>query len=323
MGDTSVKIMFSQSFNVGDFCGCWFAPLIAGRPGIVLPGANSLAVVGSILHWNVKYNWGPGFIAPANRLGPLTKHVFALRGPVSRAQALASPQRSAEVPPVYGDLGSLASWYYQPHEQRRTYNICFIPHMSDGGIRTPFMRRVTRWPGVRVISIFSRIFDLMDQIVRCEFVFSSTMHGLIFSDSYDVPNAHMFLTDTLDGQQHKFKDYFASVGRPHRAQEWVGRRKPTHQEVLEIVQRERAAYRPSVNLLPFWRAAPMHAAAYNRTRAKHFMWSRKFASHFTRLLRERADHTDKEYAQFAKRLKEELPVRRGRARTGWRAAHAP
>ena len=161
----------------------------------------------------------PGFIAAGNKLQPSTEKLFAMRGPVSRAQVQASPRlhpRLGEVPRVYGDLGSLMAWYYQPRVQTRTYNICFIPHMSDGGMRTPFMRRAAEWPGVKVISIFSRLFDLMDQIVRrplaaspprrrdpppphslpllahaacahrCQFVFSSTMHGLIFSDSYDV-----------------------------------------------------------------------------------------------------------------------------------------
>ena len=58
VADEYVRIMFSQSFNVGDFCGCWFAPLIAGRPAVVLPGSNALAVVGSILHWGIRYQWG-------------------------------------------------------------------------------------------------------------------------------------------------------------------------------------------------------------------------------------------------------------------------
>jgi pyruvyltransferase len=50
----------------------------------------------------------------------------------------------------------------------------------------------------------------MNEIVECECVLSSTLHGIIVSESYGIPNAHMELSDKGIGEYHKFDDDFQS-----------------------------------------------------------------------------------------------------------------
>lgn len=56
--------------------------------------------------------------------------------------------------------------------------------------------------------------DFIDQICSCEIILSSSLHGIIIADAYQIPNIWI----TLTHQEHpddnfKFKDYFLSVGK--------------------------------------------------------------------------------------------------------------
>jgi hypothetical protein len=85
-----------------------------------------------------------------------------------------------------------------------------MPHMVDQD--SPFVNMETRLS--RHWHCRSIIFD-RNEIFKCEFFLSSTIHGIIISDSYGIPNAHMKkLTDKVKGEYHKFDHgYFQSVYR--------------------------------------------------------------------------------------------------------------
>jgi hypothetical protein len=53
------------------------------------------------------------------------------------------------------------------------------------------------------------------EIASCDFIMSSSLHGLIAADALGVPSVWMHLRDI--GGHWKFYDYFASVGRVERA----------------------------------------------------------------------------------------------------------
>jgi hypothetical protein len=56
-------------------------------------------------------------------------------------------------------------------------------------------------------------------IASCDFVVSSSLHGLIAADAFGIPNVWVRWSDRVAGGSWKFLDYFRSVGRPERGPE--------------------------------------------------------------------------------------------------------
>jgi hypothetical protein len=64
-----------------------------------------------------------------------------------------------QISKVYGDLGLLMSWFYQPHDQTKTHSLCLIPHYVD--MRSPFVRLIRQqWKGSHVIDIAGPLFAI-------------------------------------------------------------------------------------------------------------------------------------------------------------------
>ena len=49
----------------------------------------------------------------------------------------------------------------------------------------------------------------MKQINSCKFILSSSLHGLIFADSYNIPNHKIIISDKIIGGDYKYKDYYS------------------------------------------------------------------------------------------------------------------
>ena len=56
----------------------------------------------------------------------------------------------------------------------------------------------------------SDIEGLVDDILSCEVILSSSLHGIIFSHAYGVPAYHVQFTDFFKNGNFKFTDYYSS-----------------------------------------------------------------------------------------------------------------
>lgn len=162
------------------------------------------------IHHNIV--WGSGARNDTEPPKKRPKKVLAVRGPKTRALLL---QCGIDCPEVYGDPVLLLPRIYQPVRHQPHYSLGIIPHMYD--LDDLVVRNLqARYPEqVRIIDVkhYSDWHEVVDQILDCELILSSSLHGLIMADAYGVPNVWMKCSDkTFDGA-FKYQDYLLSVGR--------------------------------------------------------------------------------------------------------------
>jgi hypothetical protein len=60
--------------------------------------------------------------------------------------------------------------------------------------------------------VFDPPADVVGAIAGCDFVLSSSLHGLVVADSFGIPNAWLRVSDRQRGEGFKYRDYYAAFG---------------------------------------------------------------------------------------------------------------
>ncbi len=167
------------------------------------------SVIGSILdhvHYSNLIVWGSGFKSPKSKIKVQPELIKSVRGPYTRKLLLDS---GIECPDVYGDPGLLISHLYKP-KQNKIYKLGFIPHYID--MNTDIIKSASLNKDINIIDIKSGIHDVVNEVLKCEVIASSSLHGLIIADSYLIPNIWIKLSNNIAGGNFKYLDYYASLG---------------------------------------------------------------------------------------------------------------
>jgi pyruvyltransferase len=166
---------------------------------------SNASLLGSILHMYPPdfegYVLGSGFIKERYNRKDHKWKVLLLRGPLSAIQCGVNENVS------FGDPGILASLVYK-EEKIKKYKLGIIPHSSDFDI----VKNMNFGEGVFLINARKSPKKVAEDIMKCEHIASSSLHGLIFADSYHIPNIHLKFGDNLIGGLHKFNDYYLGMG---------------------------------------------------------------------------------------------------------------
>lgn len=172
----------------------------------------NLLCIGSIISWMTTSKsviWGSGVVYPNQRISAKPLKVCAVRGPLTREYLI---NNGVECPEIYGDPALLFPRYYQPRKTSMRYELGLIPHFRDKN--NPLVNRWRQRKDVLIIDVQDvkdwRTF--IDQINMCKCICSSSLHGIIVSDAYGVPNAW---GEFVGGEKKRFAfyDYLASVHR--------------------------------------------------------------------------------------------------------------
>lgn len=173
----------------------------------VSDAGRRLLLIGSVAHRVLEAD----VVAGVGTKGvPLPSHassvrVLGVRGPITTS-AFRNVGHKLEDLSFELDPGLLVPQIYEKRLSKTTVvpnRVIHVPHYRD----ERFMRPV---PGVRIVSIDRRPADLVVEIARSEFVFTSSLHALIFAHALGRP---AMLTAPLKGEPMlKYQDYFASVG---------------------------------------------------------------------------------------------------------------
>lgn len=201
--------------NFGDYLSPLLVEMLSGKAVHYAPVHKAeMMAIGSILPrerkarrfgWSRRLHvWGAGTDAEDRHFS--ARHYYhALRGQKSAAQV-----EGLATLPALGDPGLLAAHWWSGREVvAKRYRIGLIPHYVDQ--QNAGLRDVARLPGVRLIDVFWPVEDVLRAIQACDFVFSSSMHGLIVADAFGVPNRRLRLSSGLISD-FKFVDYYSAFG---------------------------------------------------------------------------------------------------------------
>jgi len=149
--------------------------------------------------------WGAGIGSTSEKINPKTK-ILSVRGPISRAWAMRS---GAECPDVCGDPGMLMPLLYDPTSSGPA-RVGVIPHFVDQV--HVFSSDLAQDQNAKMIDILDTPESVADAVVGCEFVVSSSLHGLVVSMAYGVPCVWVKFSDRICGDGIKYYDFAMSVG---------------------------------------------------------------------------------------------------------------
>lgn len=193
--------------------------------------------------------WGSGLMRNDMPIPHKPQKVYSVRGPLTRRELL---NRGIDCPEVYGDPGLLVSRYYRPRVIKK-YDLGIIPHYVDED--NPVLEKFCKLhPEVLIIHMrgYKHWHDIPDQILSCRKIISSSLHGLILSDSYGVPNSWVRLSNKISGGDFKYLDYFASVGRLETNPHIIA----NYRDLEEIFDHNRFELATSINYDVIFNACP-------------------------------------------------------------------
>jgi pyruvyltransferase len=149
--------------------------------------------------------FGTGLISKPAEPVEMTKATFlAVRGPETRKNII------GDVPEIYGDPGILLPLIYNPSIEKK-HKLGIIPHYAD---RKTYIHQ----PGGHRIDIQAHWKKVIEEILSCETIMSSSLHGIIAAEAYGIPAIWAKWSENIIGGEFKFQDYFLGTRR--------GRQKP-------------------------------------------------------------------------------------------------
>lgn len=208
----------SYPFNLGDTLALPIINYFLSKKGIKIDkevsGKKHLFTVGSggLRSFQDTTIWGTGIMYDGLKGKWFEKYWYAnhrhldiraVRGPLTRDLFL---KLGHKCPEVYGDPGILMPLIYQPSVTEKKHDYMVIPQYTTENEVRKYI------PGDQLISMNTNDYkSVIDRIVSCRKVYSSSLHGIILAEAYGIPA--VFFRGIPSIVDFKYKDYYASTGR--------------------------------------------------------------------------------------------------------------
>ncbi|WP_298952425.1 polysaccharide pyruvyl transferase family protein [uncultured Nonlabens sp.] len=212
---SEIFIQKKQKENYGDLLGKYLVEKISGKK-VTWVRAQKFNIrnlysplyvtIGSVLAHINKYCtvWGSGINHKDESIA--SARFLSVRGPLSRKRIL---ELGYECPMVYGDPALLLPLYYKPKVVKK-HALGIIPHITDLEIAKKLYGHRN---GVKIIDFNTNdIEETTSEILSCEQILSSSLHGVIVAHAYQIPAVQVKFSDHIFGDGVKYHDYLLSVG---------------------------------------------------------------------------------------------------------------
>jgi pyruvyltransferase len=113
--------------------------------------------------------------------------------------------------------------YVFPISRSLRYRLGIVPHFVDYNHPTILCWKRRFGEDVLIIDVLRPPKAVIYDITQCEHILSSSLHGLIIADSYNIPNMRFAIRETMSHiHDYKYLDYYTALGIPHRVLEITG-----------------------------------------------------------------------------------------------------
>jgi len=201
----TMKSFWYQTNNFGDMLTPVIVEYYLGKKPewVEKEYSGKLLAVGSTLSFIMENDviWGTGLNEAKKIVAPSGAKFLAVRGPITRSYI--EPQEA--VPEVYGDPAILLPLIYNPKIDIK-YEVGFVPHYVD-------KKFVTIKEGEKIIDIEADWKTVIEDILSCKKIVSSSLHGIICAEAYGIPAVWATYSDWIIGGEMKYQDYFLGSGR--------------------------------------------------------------------------------------------------------------
>lgn len=149
--------------------------------------------------------FGSGLISPEHARPYPNAFIAAVRGALTK-ELIQAPKNT-----ILGDPGLLACGLLKRSEQKK-FELGIVPHYVDAA--DPRVHNIARRYAkeVRIIDVKRSPHQVIREIDNCSHILSSSLHGVVVADSLGIPNGWLVLSDQVDGQGFKFRDYYSAYG---------------------------------------------------------------------------------------------------------------
>lgn len=108
---------------------------------------------------------------------------------------------------IFGDPGILASRFWPRTKPVESNKVIYVPHFEESFDHlTPAVKKK-----ISILSPLTKLDKFLEEIQTAEKVVSSSLHGLIFAESYGVPAA--LLKNQSGETTFKYEDYYRGTRR--------------------------------------------------------------------------------------------------------------
>lgn len=203
--------------NFGDYLSPLIVEAVSGKKVVYAPPSSAdMMAIGTILANERKakflgfrrklHIWGSGCGRPEELVS--SRHYYhAVRGMETKKRIDGAV---GDIP--FGDPGLLSDILIKPNLSKK-FSIGFVPHYVDK--EHADARRFCEVPSVHLIDVYRPPVDVLMDISACDFVVSSSLHGLVVADAFSIPNVRaVFSSGLID--ELKFDDYYSAfeIGQP-------------------------------------------------------------------------------------------------------------
>ena len=158
--------------------------------------------------------FGAGFISQINFTESYIRNlkIIAVRGNVT-LQRIKNNGIKVSKDVVLADPALLVPLIFNlsySNNSKNIYELCIIPHYVDKD--NILIKQNIQVRNSFILNITDNPIKFLNNLLKCKRVLSSSLHGLIISDSFGIPNARMIVSDNIVGGDYKFNDYYSSFG---------------------------------------------------------------------------------------------------------------